>query len=242
MKTQNSQHSGKTSNYNDICTETHGLPNPAWVSSAHITNTKMGPEKWQRWNTSSPKPLGLAACPDETREISPPTSLLDDSQRGSQERGSKVLSLETRAEQNPRSGKARFPGPTPPSLPSAVLLRSSPSEPPSFRRSDRSLSCPRHPPGRPRAPQLTVEGHRSPCHACQRSANIRLLCLTGNRPLPVPSLPSHFRHTSNPLPTCHRVPKRPARELRPFRTCLRTCPPGRRNSVTVRLVPPGGSV
>ena len=81
-------------------------------------------------------------------------------------------------------------------------------------------------PGRPRAPQLTVEGHHSPCHACQRSANIRLLCLTGNRPLPVPSLPSHFRHTSNPLPTCHRVPKGPARELRPFRTCLRRCPPG----------------
>ena len=69
-----------------------------------------------------------------------PTSLLNDSQRGGQERGSKVLSLQIRVEQSPRSGKARFPGPTPSSLPSAVLLRSSPSEPPSFRRSDRSLS------------------------------------------------------------------------------------------------------
>lgn len=155
-----------------------------------------------------------------------PTSLLDDSQRGAQERGSKVLSLQNRVEQSPRSGKARFPGPTPSSHPSAILLRSSPSEPPSFRTSDRSLSCPRHPPGRPSTPQLTVEGHRSPCHACQRSANIRLFCLTGNRPLPVPSLPSQFRHTSNLLPTCRRVPTRPSRKLRPFRTCLRTCPPG----------------
>ena len=42
-----------------------------------------------------------------------PTSLLDDSQRGAQERGSKVLSLQNRVEQSPRSGKARFPGPTP---------------------------------------------------------------------------------------------------------------------------------
>ena len=78
-----------------------------------------------------------------------PTSLLNDSQRGGQERGSKVLSLQIRVEQSPRSGKARFPGPTPSSLPSAVLLRSSPSEPPSFRRSDRSLSRPRHPQGDP---------------------------------------------------------------------------------------------
>ena len=241
MKTQNPQYSGKTSIYNDICTETHGLPNPAWVSSSHITNTKMGPEKWQRWNTSSPKPLGLTACPDETREISPPTSLLDDSQRGSQEGGSKVLSLQTRAEQNPRSGKARFPGPTPPSLPSAVLLRSSPSEPPSFRRPDGPFPAPVNP----------RETPRPAAHRGGAPLSLPRLSKIGKHPAPLSHgepppprpftpqpLPPHLQPTSDLPPG----PKGACPGAPPLPYVPAYVPARRRNSVTVRLVPPGGSV
>ena len=241
MKTQNTQYSRKTSNYNDICTETHGLPNPAWVSSSHITNTKMGPEKWQRWNTSSPKPLGLTACPDETREISPPTSLLDDSQRGSQERGSKVLSLQTRAEQSPRSGKARFPGPTPPSLPSAVLLRSSPSEPPSFRRSDGPFPAPVTPQGDPAPRSSPCRGTTLPATPVKDQQTSGSSVSRGTAPSPSlhspatsATLPTHFR------PATGSQRGLPGSSAPSVRACVRASP--EEEQCHVRLVPPGGRV
>lgn len=107
---------------------------------------------------------------------------------------------------------------------SAVLLRSSPSEPFLQNIPTVPFPAPVTPQGDPAPLQLT-QGTAS-CHACQRSANIRLFCLTGNRPLPVPSLPSHFRHSLQPTSDLPPVPTRPSRKLRPFRTCSRTCPPG----------------
>lgn len=136
------------------------------------------------------------------------------------------LTSDPRGGPNPRSRKARFPGPIPPLLPSSVPVGSSPSGSHPFRRPGQSLSLPHHLPGRPRAQQLTVVGHRSLCHACQGQANIRLRGRMGT----TPSLSLHSPATSATPPTYFRPTARSKHGLRRspahFLTSPLTFPPG----------------
>lgn len=78
-------------------------------------------------------------------------------------------------------------------------------------------------------------GHRSePLPRLSKLGKHPAALSNGNRPLPLSSLPSHFRHTSNPLPT----PARSKHGLSWSPANFLSVPAYGKASITVRLFPP----
>lgn len=148
------------------------------------------------------------------------------------------LTSDPRGGPNPRSRKARFPGPIPPLLPSSVPVGSSPSGSPSLQKTRPVPFLPPSPPRETPRPAAHRGGAPLPLPRLSRTGKHPATRSNGNHPLPVASLPSHFRHTSDPLPTHCPAQTWPSQEPRPLPYEPAYVPAWRRDSITVRLVPP----